>query len=457
MPTKPTKAFSGNAPQILNAIKNSASINYQNYVPYASPDSDSIRTIGAIIMDNPNLQNEFLHTLINRIARVIVTSKSYKNPWAMFKKGVLEFGETVEEIFVNLAKPFEFDPEQSVSTWMQREIPDVKSAFHVMNYQKYYKVTISNDQLRQAFLSWDGITDLIARIVNSIYAASNYDEFQVMKYMLAKTILNGGINVVSIPTITPENINQVVSTIKGVSNNFEFMSSENNKAGVYNYSLKNDQYLILNSAFEAQMNVEVLASAFNMDKAQFAGHQILVDGFGKLDTDRLNILFDDDPTYTEIGSSDLALLENIPAIIVDKDFFMIFDSFFKFTEQYNGEGLYWNYWYHVWKTFSVSPFANATVFNTATPSVTSVTLTPKAVTGAPGSVVQFSAAVQTTGFAPESLDWTITSGDEYATISQSGVVTIASNAPNETVISVQAASTFDPTKKDTANITVTTA
>lgn len=457
MPTKPTKAFSGNAPQILNAIKNSASINYQNYVPYASPDSDSIRTIGAIIMDNSNLQNEFLHALINRIARVIVTSKTYENPWAMFKKGLLEFGETVEEIFVNLAKPFEFDPEQSVSTWMQREIPDVKSAFHVMNYQKYYKVTISNDQLRQAFLSWDGITGLIARIVNSIYAASNYDEFQVMKYMLAKTILNGGINVVSIPTITSENINQVVSTIKGVSNNFEFMSSENNRAGVYNYSLKNDQYLILNSAFEAQMNVEVLASAFNMDKAQFAGHQVLVDGFGKLDTDRLNILFDGDPTYTEIGSSDLALLENIPAILVDRDFFMIFDNFFKFTEQDNGEGLYWNYWYHVWKTFSISPFANATVFNTVAPSVTSVTLTPKAATGAPSSVVQFSAVVQTAGFAPESLDWTITSGDEYATISQSGVVTIASNAPNETVISVQAASTFDPTKKDTANITVTTA
>ena len=32
-----------------------------------------------------------------------------------------------------------------------------------MNYQKYYKTTIQNDQLRQAFLSWQGITDLIAK------------------------------------------------------------------------------------------------------------------------------------------------------------------------------------------------------------------------------------------------------------------------------------------------------
>ena len=458
MPTKPySRTLSGNAPQILNAIRNSATTYYKDYVPYASPDSDSIRKIGAIIMDNPNLQNQFLNTLINRIARVIVTSKTYENPWSMFKKGLLEFGETVEEIFVNIAQPFEFDPENSTANWMSREIPDVKSAFHVLNYQKYYKVTISNDQLRQAFLSWDGITDLIARIVNSLYTAANYDEFQTMKYMLAQHILSGQIKVVSIPAVSANNMNQIVSTIKGVSNNLEFLSSDNNQAGVYNYTMKNNQFLILNAKFEAQMNVDVLASAFNMDKAEFAGHQVIVDSFGKLDIDRLNKLFAGDSNYSEIGSSDLQLLDVVPAVLVDRDFFMIFDNFFKFTEQYNGEGLYWNYWFHVWKTFSISPFAPAAMFGTTTPTVTSVTVTPAAVSAAPGSQVTFQAAVQTTGFAPEEVIWSVVSNDEYATISQSGVVTVSADAPNTTVIQIKATSAFDSSKADTANITVTTA
>ena len=60
--------------------------------------------------------------------------------------------ETIEEIFVNIAKPFQFDPEVAENTVFKREIPDVRSAFHIMNYQKYYKATIQNDQLRQAFL-----------------------------------------------------------------------------------------------------------------------------------------------------------------------------------------------------------------------------------------------------------------------------------------------------------------
>lgn len=455
MPNKPyVRTLTGNAPQIMNAIRNDATVNYKTYVPYATPDSDSIRKIGAIIMDNPNLQNEFINALINRIARVIVTSKSYENPWAMFKKGLLEFGETVEEIFVNLAEPFTYNPDTAEANWMSQQIPDIKSAFHVINYTKFYKTTVRNDQLRQAFLSWDGITDLIARIVNSLYASTNYDEFQTMKYMIAQQILNGGIQVVNIPAVTADNMNEIVSTIKGVSNNFEFMGTEYNRAGVYNYTIKSDQFLILNAKFEAQMNVDVLASAFNMDKAEFSGHQVLVDSFGALDTERLNKLFDGDSNYEEIGASDLALLDNVPAVLVDRDFFMIFDNFFKFTEQYNGEGLYWQYWYHVWKTFSISPFANAVMFSSTTPTVTSVTVAPKAAVANAGDSVQLTATVVTTNFAPQEVTWTLTAGQKYAAISPSGVVTVLPTAPNETVITAQAQSVFDSAKKDTANITV---
>lgn len=148
---------------ILNAIRNSATIDYRNYVPYATEDGDSIRGIGAIIMDYPALQNEFLNALIGRIGLVIVTSKSYQNPWSVFKKGVMDFGETVEELFVNIANVQNYNPEDSETSIFSRNIPDVKSAFHVVNYKKVYPVTIQNDQLRAAFLSWAGISDLIAK------------------------------------------------------------------------------------------------------------------------------------------------------------------------------------------------------------------------------------------------------------------------------------------------------
>lgn len=436
---------------VLNVIRNNASQNYKDYVPIATANAESIREIGAVIMDYPALQNEFLSALVNRIGRVLITSRMYENPWSMFKKGMLEFGETVEEIFVNIAKPFQFDPAVAESTVFKREIPDVRSAFHIMNYQKYYKATIQNDQLRQAFLSWQGITDLIAKIVDAMYTGANYDEFQTMKYMLAKRILNGQLFPVTIPTVETTNMKAIVSTIKGVSNKFEFLSSKYNLAGVQTHTKKSDQYLLINAKFDAEMDVEVLASAFNMDKAEFAGHRVLVDSFGDLDIGRLNVLFANDPTYTEINEDELQALNSIPAIMVDKDFFMIFDNFYNFTEQYNGEGLYWNYWCHVWKTFSVSPFANNAIFIAGTPSVTSVTVSPATANVSAGQKVQLSAVVHTTDFAPQSVVWTLTSGDKV-TVTQSGLVIIGSDATGEIVVT--ATSVYDNTKHDSATITV---
>lgn len=435
---------------ILNAIRNNATQNYRDYVPKATPDADSIRQIGAIIMDYPALQNEFLSALVNRIGRVLITSKMYDNPWAFFKKGLLEFGETVEEIFVNIAKPFQFDPAVAETNVFKREIPDVRAAFHIMNYQKYYKATISNDQLRQAFLSWQGISDLIAKIVDAMYTGANYDEFQTMKYMLARHILDGHMYPVEIPTVETANMKSIVSVVKGVSNKFTFLSPNYNLAGVQTYTAKNDQYMLINSQFDATMDVEVLASAFNMDKAEFSGRRVLVDSFGSLDTARLAELFAGDSTYQEISHDELKALDAIPAVLVDRNWFMIFDNFYNFTEQYNGEGLYWNYWYHVWKTFSVSPFANNALFIPGTPGVTSVTVSPGSATVAAGQSVQLSANVDTTNFAPKSVTWTVNS--EYATVDNSGKVTVLSTAPPSTNITVTATSTYVTSKKGTATV-----
>lgn len=452
MPVKPqVKTLTNNSVDVLNAIRSSATQNYKDYVPVATANGENLKEIGAVIMDSPSLQNEFLNALVNRIGRVIVTSKMYDNPLAILKQGVLEYGEVIEEIFVALAKPYQFDPEFSETNVFKREIPDVKAAFHVMNYQKYYKATVSNDQLRQAFLSLEGITDLISRIVEQMYAGANYDEFVVTKYMLAKYILNGMMYVEEIPQTTKDNATDIVTAVKSMSNDLRFMSDKYNLAKVRNYTDWSDQYILIDTKFDAMMDVNVLAAAFNMDKAEFIGRRILVDGFGNLDIERLSEIFASDPTYTEIASDDLTKLNAIPIMIVDKNFFMIFDNFYNFTELYNGEGLYWNYWYHVWKTFSISPFANAVVFNSVTPEVTAVEISPEAVSIKVGQKAILTASVTTAGFAPESVDWTITAGSEYGTIDNKGNVTGTAAG----TITIKATSTFDSTKSDTATVTVT--
>lgn len=454
MAIKPKHAtLTANSVEILNTIRNSATPYYMQMIPQAEANTGSIRQIGNIMMNYEPLQNEFLSALYNRIGRVIITSKMYYNPWSPFKKGLMELGETVEEIFVNIAKAHTFNPEKSETNFMKREIPDVRAAFHTMNYQKFYKATISNDQLRQAFLSWQGITDLIAKIVDAMYTAHNYDEFQVMKYMLARNILNGYLHPVTVAQVDKENAPDIVTEIKAISNELVYESPDYNLNGVYTFTEKNDQFIITNARFDAVMDVNVLASAFNMDKVEFLGHRVQIDGFDRIDENRMNELFADDPDagYVPLTVEEKAALKAVPAVLIDRDYFMIFDNLYKFTEDYNGEGLYWQYWYHAWKTFSTSPFANAVIFVPGTPGVTSVTVSPKTATVNKGAMLQLNAAVVTEGFASKSVVWTIDS--KLSTITQTGLLSVSTDETGST-ITVTATSTFDASKVGTATITV---
>lgn len=450
MAKRPTPfVLTGTSADIINAIRNSASVNFKDYVPYATPDAESVKEIGAIIMDNVSLRNEFINALINRIARVVVTSKLYENPIQMFKKGILEFGEVVEEIFVELAKPFEFDPETAETEVFKRELPNVRSAFHIMNYQKFYKVTISQAQLRQAFLSWEGVTDLIAKITEQVYTAANYDEFLVMKYLIAKRILAGQMALETYDTTAQRPMHELAEKFKQVSNSLEFMSPNYNLAGVRNYALKDNQYLIISAKADASMDINVLASAFNMDKAEFMGHRVMVDSFGALDIERLDELFKDDVTYTSPTAEEIEALNSVPAIIIDGDWFMVFDNLLEFTENYNGQGLYWNYFYHVWKTISTSPFANAIMFLGTEPEVTAISVSPSTATIGVGEETQLTATVTAGQMANKSVKWT-TSDSTKATVSASGIVKgIASGS-----VTITATSVVDNTVTGTATITI---
>ena len=450
MATRPSKVtMTTNAVNIVNAIRNNNSNYYKDYVP-AITDVSELRQIGKIIMDVPALQNEFLNALVNRIAIVRITSKMFDNPWARFKKGFLEYGEVIEEVFVDLTRVFQFDPEDAEDTLFKRVPPDVRAAFHVMNYQKFYKVTIERQRLAKAFLSAAGMNDLITYIMTSIYTSAAYDEFLTMKYMLARNILNGRLYPVEIPAVTKANMTDIVSVVKGISNVIEFPERLYNPAHVFQHTDKANQYLVINAKFDAQMDVNVLASAFNMDKASFMGQRVLIDSFGKLDNARLAELFADDPNYVEIQAEELEALDSLPLCLVDENFWMIYDNLNEFREVENGQGLYWNYFYHQWKTFSTSPYSNAILFVPETPEIDSVSVEPSTATVSAGSSLALTTTVVASGYAPQEV--TYTSNNDKVTITEGGVVQIDADATGTATITV--ASVFDDTKTDTATITI---
>ena len=319
---------------ILNVIRANASPQYQSTIPVVETAND-IPVVGQYFEGYPALANEALEALVGRISFVAMKSATFNNVFAPMKKGFLEYGETIEEIFVDLIRVFEFDAETAETELFKRVAPDVRAAFHVMNYKKFYKVTIERQKLARAVLSASGMGELITYSMNAIYVSASYDEFLTMKYLLARNILNGRLYPVSVPAVSEANMKSIVTKIKGTSNLIEFPSRKYNPAGVFQHTDKSNQYIIIDTEFDASMDVNVLASAFNMDKADFMGRRVPIDGFGNLDNDRLAELFADDPSYVEITDEEREALNAIPLALVDEKFFMIYDNLNEFREVEN--------------------------------------------------------------------------------------------------------------------------
>ena len=423
-------------------------------------DTSSIHNIGKFILEYQPYQNSYLNALVNRVGRVLVTSRMWQNPWAVFKKGKLEYGETVEEIFVNIAKPHSFDPAKAETEVFKREIPDVRAAFHTMNYQKFYKVTISNDQLRQAFLSYGEMTSLISYIVDSLYSAMQLDEYLVMKYTLCREMLNGGVYTVTTPAISgagadPEG---AVELYRQYTSNLTYFKSTYNRAGVRTSTPVDRQVIIVPTAAEATIGVKVLANAFNISEVEYLGRRIGIDSFDfdADDTARLKEIFANDKTYKAFTGSEVTALQAVSAFKCDPNWFMDFDNFEQFTENYNGQGLYWQYFFHVWKTFSVSPFSNAIAFTSQTNEVTEVTVSPVSSNVAVGTSIQLTAEVDGTGLYPKTVTWSIKGSQALASGTNidatSGVLHVAADETVGNSITVTASAADGQT--GTSTITV---
>lgn len=346
---------------ILNVIRQNASAEYQNLVPEVAKTTD-IPKVGEVLYGYPALANQFLNALVNRIALVRVKSATFNNDYAELKKGYLEFGETVEEVFVNIAKAREFNVEKVDEREFKRTIPDVRSAFHAMNWRVQYPVTIQDEDLRTAFTSMDGVQDLIARIVDAVYTANEYDEYLLFKYLMIKAVAHGKMYPVSIGDGT--NMNDAAVAFRGTSNQLQFMSTKYNASGVHTTTPREDQFIFMDATYNAQYDVNVLASAFNMDKATFMGRLKLIDSWTTFDNERFDVITANSDMIEPVSADELALMANVKAVLVDREWFQVYDNNNKFTEKYAASGMYWNYFYNVWKTVSSSPFSNAIVFVT---------------------------------------------------------------------------------------------
>lgn len=467
MPTKPQKvkmnADAKNA-DYLNAIRTSASTYYQENVPIATYDVASVRDVGRIVLNSTTLTNEFYSALVNQFAFIFGSSKMFYNKWVDFKKGLIGLGELVEEFFVQIALPNNYNPDIAATEIFKRVIADVQTAIYRINVKTFYKTTINRPLLEMAFTTEGGMADLIGKVFTSMAAACEVDQMNAIKYLLARKILDGKIKTVPIPRLPQAGLAEITKgaarQMKADFENFFFPRTDYNEAGVMNWvNDKNDVTFMITTSFSASYDIDVLAAAFNLDYANFMGRVKRIDSLTNIDFTRLNAFFDLPEQIAEFEEDELAILEAVEAITFDNGLIQWYDRLYEWHEEPNGQSMEWQNWLHYWALLASSPFANAVAYvqssGNTLGTVTAVT-SPyggKSISLPVGSSLPLTWEVEGTGIYSKAVNFT-SSGivDGSFSVSPDGVLTVhkAKTATTVNIVSAQ-----DSSKKATVTITAT--
>jgi hypothetical protein len=345
-----------NNADILNAIRRNASTDYQRRIPETTKNNiqDNLQNLTAY---RP-AWNEFVDALINQIGLVIVKNNIWTNPLAKFKRGMLNFGETIEEINVGLieARSYQTDRDSLERDLFGTHAIDVQSSFHKINRMDMYPVTVNENLLQRAFLESGGLSTFVSAIMSAPTTSDNWDEFLLTTSLLKEYYNAGGFFKSNVPDVgaagsDAADAKYFLRRTREFAGNLSYISTHYNASGMPVAANPEELELFITPEALASIDVEALAGAFNIDKAAM-------------------------PEHTTIIPSEHFGIPGAQAVLTTRDFFVIADNRIEMASQYNPAKLQSNFFLHHWETVSASRFVPAILFTTEEGSVITLVDTP---------------------------------------------------------------------------------
>ena len=316
----------------------------------------NIKKIGETITTYPTLKNEFVNVLTNQVSKQLFFNKVWENPYKMFNRGQLPYGKSIESIFIDIVKgkdrTRQTNTNNLASDLLSRQTPNVKVEYYTENFQQQYPTTLSDEELKGAFRTQNGLSEMTARILQAPLTGAEFDQFLMIKHALAnlktaqvkigKTAYNG--------LTAKEKANLITTTVKAYVKKLKFLSNNYNAQGVMTFSRPTDLYLFVPADISAFLDVEQLATAFNISKVELPTRVLDIDNFQKVNTGN--------------DASSNPYVEDTDALfyLIDKDAIQLYETLNESESFRNPQAKYTNIWFDRWGIMASCHFANAIKF-----------------------------------------------------------------------------------------------
>ena len=371
---------------ILNEIRQTATSAYQDTIPLAT--ADSIVDVGEAVIKAPEaIRNEFMSNLFNKIGLTLVDYPVVNNHLSFLKKGRLEYGQTIEDIYVGLATA-----EPYITGMSDGEYPDPYEIFKVPHRSAFYNTILSRQypltrhisDLRKAFHGSASMEQFIGGMMNAITSREAFDDYRMTVALIARQIEEaskgdthkGRVKLITLFNATVDEDEQVTADNAFQSQNFlkffsnqlkkwakrmNYLREDLNIAGVPNILHKSNQRIMMIGDILVDFETELLAWAYHNGNLEIGGVDEIDAwysiGAGAEGEEGVVVTPDDitiKSTFAESGQC--------VAVIYDPGMAKIYNKEHINSTQENARGNYWNLFTSVEDIYAASPYKNFVYF-----------------------------------------------------------------------------------------------
>lgn len=336
------------------------------------------RQIADMFANFPNNANMFIDTLVNRCVKTMFFNNRWKNKLAVLQKGTLSAGDSIQQIFVDLSERVGFSKHFKGSNspegdLLGKVVPEVNVDYITVNERYKYKVSVSLQQLQMAFLNETGLSSLANELIQANYEGAEYDNYMDMyKLLFSKDVITMEEQGVKLDQkgvvyqalaksaddykkmIVPvgADIKNLVKNVRAYAGKLSFKTNEYNLSKVFRHTDKRKLVFITDPDTVAEIDVNVLAQAFNVSSAEITVRTIEVHELptGSPEKDGIN-----------------EFKGNVKGLLMDEDLVQFWYQLNTAEQFRNPDTLTTNHWLHQWVINGLCKFCNFVVFTDEEP------------------------------------------------------------------------------------------
>lgn len=263
--------------KFMNTVRKQLRESDRSDVPIYRPGDTDFTGVGELLADDPNFANKWHKAAINVISKKIMNDNKIVNPWAEFEGDLVPNGDKLEEMIIDTANMYQFNPSVAEKTLFDRRAPELKAIIHKSKRDVTGKLTLQDTVYTEIFSNVNELDSYVVTVTESLISGNEFGKYYTMKETLSQAIYRNKVRTFDLGSNNSAKLIQkyILKHSKKMlhpSRNYNMgnvgQPGANNKTGINIQADRLKLRLVLPIETAVNVNVDFLASQFHLDSVQ---------------------------------------------------------------------------------------------------------------------------------------------------------------------------------------------